>query len=178
MTATETRIPFRPLSERSPTFGNDPNRRSVPARKPQIVNEVHPGTSIPRRDERIRSVGSSFEEIRESSEEAELDETPATSQSARSPYAMPIIDLAFRRSLSLLHQQSMSPRGTRRLGAGCLQRGLSEPMLPRRKSSFGEYSSSLGVDTLSLAPIPESVTPSSPNTQTDVFKQDKEPGKC
>ncbi|CAJ0931896.1 unnamed protein product, partial [Mesorhabditis belari] len=185
MTATEGRVPFRPIAERAPPIGpsgalnSSYHTQKKPIKKPNLGNEVHPGTSVARRDDRIKSIGSSFEEIRESSEEAECEE-PTTSSlpsSSRSPHAL--VELAFKRSHSLTHQHSLlSPRGARRIGVGCLQRGLSEPLLPpRRKTSFGEYGGSLmdRVDSLSLAPIPETVTPSSPSHHGEsLFRQESE----
>ncbi|KAE9419523.1 hypothetical protein Angca_000520 [Angiostrongylus cantonensis] len=117
---------------------------------------------LSRRDERIRSMTCSFEEIAESEEEDV--QLPEQRQTGRSPFAVQP-PFAQRRGIS---SHYLSPTLGRKSIGPHLCRGFSDPIIRRSKSSS---STSLSPDRhenstelLTLPPIPEtSVSSSSPD---------------
>lgn len=166
--------------------GMTSSRRTPSRRKlnKEMVQEVHPGTSIARRDERIRSVAKSFEEITEGEEEEDMSPSTSTSPTSRSPYALPPSECSpfnQRKSVSATsHHPLVSPKLSRRMFPPRLQRGFSDPIV-RRKSSLPSYPfemyresgslETLASDLLCLPPIPEAATPASPSSQHTGFKE-------
>ncbi|WKX96120.1 hypothetical protein Q1695_012517 [Nippostrongylus brasiliensis] len=130
--------------------------------------EVRPPPML-RRDERIRSMTCSFEEIAESEEEGIQISEPQ--QQGRSPFA--VSPFGQRRGTS---PQNLSPTLARKLTPR-LCRGLSDPII-RRKLSPTFFSSlspdrhDSGSDLLTLPPIPES-TSSSASSPSD-YKDDSD----
>ncbi|CAI4232871.1 unnamed protein product [Auanema sp. JU1783] len=143
-------------------------------------SEVRP-PPISRRDDRIRSIASSFEEITESEEEELQDSMPYYSESCgRSPYAVQSESpFSQRRSNSLTHTPCMSPKFAKRTFPNRLMRGFSDPLFRRKSSlptilqqSSDGFSSDSSSDLLSLPPIPEAATPASPvsSSPSNLFK--------
>ncbi|CAJ0608058.1 unnamed protein product [Cylicocyclus nassatus] len=140
------------------TTANPQQRQFTLFRK--FSTEVRPPPLV-RRDERIRSMNCSFEEIAESEEEDnQLPER--TSPVGRSPFAVAESPFAERRGSS---PRNSSPTYAKKLTAPRLCRGFSDPGPRRRQTStmFGSLSPDrheAGSDLLTLPPIPEAVTSS------------------
>ncbi|CAJ0608060.1 unnamed protein product [Cylicocyclus nassatus] len=120
--------------------------------------EVRPPPML-RRDERIRSMTCSFEEIAESEEEEDMQLPERTSPKGRSPFAV-IGESPFaeRRAAS---PQSQSPTYARKLGAPRLCRGYSDPGLCHRRAMSASLSPDrhdAGTDLANLPPIPETTS--------------------
>lgn len=135
----------------------------------KFSTEVRP-PPLRRRDERIRSMTCSFEEIAESEEED--IQIPETSQNGRSPFA--VSPFSQRRGLS---PQNSSPTFSRK-PTPRLCRGFSDPVIRRKLSPSSLFSSlspdrhESGSDLLTLPPIPEAA-PSSSGSSSD-YKDDSD----
>ncbi|CAJ0608059.1 unnamed protein product [Cylicocyclus nassatus] len=124
----------------------------------KFSSEVRPPPML-RRDDRIRSMTCSFEEIAESEEEEDIQLPERTSLEGRSPFAV-IGESPFaeKRAAS---PQSQSPTYARKLSASRLCRGLSGPGLHRRPAILGSLSPErhdAGSDFLTLPSIPETAS--------------------
>ncbi|ETN86495.1 hypothetical protein NECAME_16298 [Necator americanus] len=139
----------------------NPQRQCPLFRK--FSSEVRPPPLL-RRDERIRSMTCSFEEIAESEEEGtQLSER--TQAGGRSPFAVSLQSpFPQRRGNS---PQNLSPTLQKKLVAPRLCRGFSDPAIRRKPSPTHMFNSMSPdrhdsvTDLLSLPPIPEAAAPSS-----------------
>ncbi|KHJ96219.1 hypothetical protein OESDEN_03821 [Oesophagostomum dentatum] len=125
----------------------------------KLRSEVRPPLMM-RRDQRLRLMPCSFEEIAESEEE-DIQLPERTSTEGRSPYALTLPSLfAEKRPAS-----PQSPVCARKFAPPRLCRGFHDPMAPRRCSSNFMFSSPSpdrpDTDFFTLPPILEGVTTSS-----------------
>ncbi|WKX95844.1 hypothetical protein Q1695_012358 [Nippostrongylus brasiliensis] len=110
-----------------------------------------------RRDEKIRNVARSVQEITESEEEEDDSQLSMEVNSARSPFARIDPQLPSGRCSSF-----SSPSMTRSAGAKRLARGFSAPCILRPSLVAQPLSPKIQDDHLGLPPIPEASTPITP----------------
>ncbi|KAL6733607.1 hypothetical protein Aduo_004240 [Ancylostoma duodenale] len=146
----------------------NPQRQCPLFRK--FSTEVRPPPLL-RRDERIRSMTCSFEEIAESEEE-DIQLPERTQSSGRSPFAVALQSpFAQRRGSS--SPQNLSPTLARNFVTPRLCRGFSDPLIRRRSPPLFTFNSlspdrhDAGTDVLTLPPIPEGTDASSSSDYKD-----------
>ncbi|KAK5982302.1 hypothetical protein GCK32_018602 [Trichostrongylus colubriformis] len=129
--------------------------------------ETRPSPTM-RRNEKIRALARSVQEITESEEEDD-SQVSSPQPSARSPFALVESPFVQRRSTSL-----SSPITTRHFTSKRLARGLSDPCI--RRPSFGSQplSPKIEEETLALPPIPEAATPGTPVMPNKEMEEDNE----
>lgn len=124
--------------------------------------EARPSPTM-RRDEKIRALARSVQEITESEEEEDESQSSTPINPLRSPFALVESPLTQRRCFSL------STPATARCGPPKrLARGLSDPCIRRPTFVTQPLSPKFQDDTLGLPPIPEAATPLSPITPKSV----------
>uniref|UniRef100_A0A7I4Y3P8 CapZ-interacting protein n=1 Tax=Haemonchus contortus TaxID=6289 RepID=A0A7I4Y3P8_HAECO len=121
-----------------------------------------------RRNEKIRALARSVQEITESEEEDE-SQVPSPQSSVRSPFALVESPFLQRRSSSL-----SSPITARHCATKRLARGLSDPCIRRPNFGSQQLSPKLQEESLGLPPIPEAATPVTPVTPNMEMKEDNE----
>ncbi|KHJ96220.1 hypothetical protein OESDEN_03822 [Oesophagostomum dentatum] len=136
----------------------NPQRQRPPLQK--FSTETRPAPLL-RRDERIRSMTNSFEEITESEEEhIQLPEQSRTE--GRSPFAISVPSSLPQRRVN--SPQSLNPKLAEKFPVPRLCRGFSDPIVRRRATPSCLFTLSPDrneADLLTLPPIPEGVTSSS-----------------